>query len=161
MAFTKLSPEVIRKHKGISFTGISAIFFCYNDKGQVFLARRSKNARDEHGRWAPGAGGHKHGETLEETVRRELKEEFTAEPLEIEFLGYFDVFRKLPDGTPTGWLAMCFAVRVDPANVRIGESDMFDDFGWYSLDKLPNPLHSQFDIFLNLHGEKLKAVIAS
>ena len=80
MTFAKLSPEDIRAHKGISFTGISAVFFCYDDEGSIFLARRSKNARDEHGTWAPGAGGHKHGEALERTVRRELKEEFGAEP---------------------------------------------------------------------------------
>jgi len=110
MAFAKLSPAEIRKHKGVSFTGISAIFFCYDDKGKIFLAKRSRNARDEHGRWAPGAGGHKHGETIEETVQRELKEEFDAKPLSINFLGYFDVFRELSDGTPTNWLAMCFAV---------------------------------------------------
>jgi ADP-ribose pyrophosphatase YjhB (NUDIX family) len=97
MTFAKLPPTEIRKHKGISFTGISAIFFCYNDKGQTFLAKRSKNAREEHGKWAPGASGHKHGEALEETVHRELKEEFDAKPLRTDFLGYFDVFRKLPD----------------------------------------------------------------
>lgn len=162
MAFTKLSPTEIRQHKGVSFTGISAIFFCYNDKGQVFLAKRSQNSRDEHGRWAPGAGGHKHGEKIEETVRRELREEFGTEPSkDIQFLGYFDVFRELPDGTPTNWVAMTFAVRVDPASVRISEPEMFDDSGWFSLDELPTPLHSQFDTFLGLYGDALKAAMTS
>lgn len=158
MTFTLLTPAEIRQHKGVSFTGISAVFFCH-DKGQIFLAKRSKNARDEHGRWAPGAGGHKHGETLEATVRRELKEEFGAVPLDIEFLGYFDVLRDLPNGTPTQWLAMTFAVRVDATKVRINEPDMVEDSGWFTLDELPTPLHSQFDLFLQLHGSKLRDVI--
>ncbi len=160
MSFSKLSPTQIDQHKGVSFTGISAVFFCYDDTGRIFLAKRSHNARDEHGRWAPGAGGHEHGETLEETVRRELKEEFGAEPIAIEFIGYFDVFRNSSDGTPTHWLAMTFAVRVNASQMRINEPHMIDDFGWFSLGNLPAPLHSQFDIFLRLHGERLESIVS-
>lgn len=159
MAFTKLSPQDLRAHKGLSFTGISAIFFCYDDNGRVFLAKRSRNARDEQGTWAPGAGGHKHGEAVEDTVRRELKEEFSADPVSIDFLGYFDVFSESDDGTPTNWLAMTFAVRVDPQMLHIAEPHMFDDSGWFLLDELPNPLHSQFGKFLDLHGDKLKETL--
>lgn len=159
MTYSKLSPAQLRKHRGVSFTGISAIFFCYDDAGRVFLAKRSNNARDEHGRWAPGAGGHEYGEALEETVRRELKEEFDAAPIAIEFIGYFDVFRKSSDGMPTHWLAMTFAVRVNASQVRINEPHMVDDFGWFALENLPTPLHSQFDTFLRLHGERLKSIV--
>jgi 8-oxo-dGTP diphosphatase len=159
MALAKLPRAEIRKHQGVSFTGVSTVFFCYDNKGRVFLAKRSKNARDEHGRWTPGAGGHEPGETLEQTVRRELQEEFGAQALRIDFLGYFDVFRKLPDGTPTTWLAMTFAVLVDEDDIQIGEPEMFDESGWFLLDELPRPLHSQFDLFLRLHGDKLRAII--
>jgi 8-oxo-dGTP diphosphatase len=130
-------------------------------KPSAFLARRSKNARDEHGRWDPGAGGLKHGQTLEGNVRRELKEEYDVEPLRLEFVGYRDVFRQLDDGTPTHWLAMDFAVKVDPLKLRIKEPDTFDDSGWFTLDALPNPLHSQFDTFLQLYGERLKAIMVN
>ena len=160
MTFKKLSPEEIRKHKGVSFTGVTTVFFCYNDDGQLFLARRSKNARDEHGRWDPGAGGLKHGQSLEENVKRELLEEYGAKALKLDFIGYRDVFRELDDGTPTHWLAMDFAIKVDPSEVRINEPDMIDEVGWFSLDALPEPLHSQFNTFLELHGDKLKRIMA-
>lgn len=160
MAFIKLSPQDVRKHKGASFTGITTVFWCYNDEGQIFLAKRSKRARDEHGKWDPGAGGLKHGQTLEANLRRELKEEYGAEPLRLDFIGYRDVFRQLDDGTPTHWLAMDFAVKVDPATLRINEPQMFDDSGWFALDELPAPLHSQFDTFLRLHGNTLKRIMA-
>ncbi|HEX9153712.1 MAG TPA: NUDIX domain-containing protein [Candidatus Saccharimonadales bacterium] len=159
MAFTKLSPEDIRKHKGASFTGITTVFWCYDVNGRLFLARRSNNSRDEQGRWDPGAGGLKHGQTLEENVRRELKEEYDVEPLRLDFIGYRDVFRELEDGTPTHWLAMDFAARVDPQKLRIAEPDMFDDSGWFVLDELPSPLHSQFDAFLRVHGDRLKNIM--
>lgn len=160
MTYVKLSPEEIRKHKGASFTGVTTVFWCYDGTGRIFLAKRSANARDEHGRWDPGAGGLKHGQTLEENVRRELKEEYDVEPLQLDFIGYRDVFRQLEDGTPTHWLAMDFAAKVDPAHVRINEPQMFEDSGWFTLDALPNPLHSQFDMFIRQHGDKLRAITA-
>jgi 8-oxo-dGTP diphosphatase len=93
------------------------------------LSKRSKLTRDEHGTWEPGGGGLKHGQTLEENVRRELKEEYGTEPVRLDFIGYRDVFRTRDDGTPTHWLAMDFAVNVDPLKIRINEPDMIDDSG--------------------------------
>lgn len=160
MTFTKLPPEVLREHKGTSFTGIATTFWCYNNHNQLFLAKRSKNARDEQGKWEPGGGGLKYGQTLEENVRRELKEEYDTEPLQMDFMGYRDVFRELDDGTPTHWLAIDFAVKVDPSKVRINEPDMVDDSGWFSLEQLPGPLHSQIPICLRLYSDKLKDFMA-
>lgn len=161
MALSKLSAEDIRKHKGVSFPGIATIFFCYDGNMRLFLAKRSKLARDEHGRWEPGAGGLKHGQTLIQNVRRELKEEYGADPLRIDFIGYWDSFRALKDGTPTHWLLMSFAVKVDPTQLQINEPDMVDDSGWFSLDALPSPLHSQFGTFLQLHGGTLKQIMTT
>lgn len=161
MAFKKLSSQELRKHKGISFPGITTVFFCHNGSGKLFLTKRSSNTRDEHGRWDPGAGGLKHGQTLEDNLRRELHEEYGAEPLRTDFIGYLDVFRKSTEDTPTHWLAMCFAVLINPDQVEINEPDMVDDYGWFELHDLPKPLHSQFDYFIEQHGEKLKRIIVS
>ncbi len=161
MPINKLPPEDIRKHKGVSFTGITTVFWCYDSSCRLFLAKRSQNARDEHGRWDPGAGGLKHGNTLEENVRRELKEEYDVEPLRIDFIGYRDVFRQLDDGTPTHWLAMDFAAKVEPHKVKINEPDTFDDHGWFALEALPDPLHSQFDTFMRLHGDTFRNIMTS
>ncbi len=150
---------MLRVHKGISFTGISTAFLCYDNKGRIFLAKRSNKARDEHGRWDTGAGGLKHGQAIEENMRRELKEEYNVEPIKSDFLGYLDAFRISPSGQPTHWLAMYFAVMVDPKKVKIMEPDMFDDSGWFSLDDLPAPMHSVIDAFLEKHGKKLRRII--
>ena len=159
MAVKKLSQEDLRKHKGISFTGVTTAFMCHDGKGKLFLAQRSKNSRDEHGNWDTGGGGLKHGQAVEDNLRREVKEEYGVEPLYIEFLGYMDAFRETPDGQPTHWLALYFAVLVDPKKVKICEPDMFDKYGWFKLDELPQPIHSQFPKFMKLYGEKLKKAI--
>lgn len=161
MSFLKLSPELIRQHKGISFTGITTAFLCYDGDGKILLTKRSKNTRDEHGRWDAGGGGLKHGESLENNLTREIIEEYNAKPLKIDFLGYLDAFRETADGVPTHWLAMYFAVRINPAAVKINEPDMVDDYGWYSLDDLPSPMHSQFGKFYTQHGAKLRELMAA
>lgn len=156
----KLSPDLLRQHKGISFTGITVVFLCHDGNGKVFLTKRSKNTRDEHGHWDPGGGGLKHGQSVEENLRREVKEEYDIdEPIDLTFLGYFDAFRENADKQPTHWLAMCFAVEIDPAKVHINEPEMVDDSGWFSLDDLPAPMHSQFPKFLELHGDKLRKLV--
>jgi 8-oxo-dGTP diphosphatase len=110
----KLSPEVLRTHKGISFVGVTTTFLCHDGKGNFVMAKRGQNARDEQGRWEIGAGGLKAGTPILENVKREIKEEYNAKALEIEYMGYRDMHRKLDDGTPTHWVALDFAVLVDP-----------------------------------------------
>ena len=107
------------------------------------MAKRSQAARDEKGRWDIGGGGLDWGLTAEENVIKEVQEEYAATPLKVDFLGYRDVFRTLPDATQTHWLALDFAVLVDADDVMINEPHKFDDSGWFTLDKLPKPLHSQ------------------
>jgi len=161
MAQRKLSPATLRAHKGVSFTGISTPFICYDKTGKIFMAKRSKNARDEHGRWDCGSGGLKHGESVEESMLRELREEYgVTKPISVDFLGYFDAFRELPDGTPTHWVVLSFAVQVKTADVHIMEPHMVDDSGWFELNALPEPLHSAWStVFLPQFGDTLKAVI--
>lgn len=156
----KMDSIALRKHKGISFVGVTVSFVCYDKTGQVFMAKRSKNARDEHGKWDGGGGGLKHGDTLENTVRREILEEYGADVLQLDYLGHFEAFRTNEAGQKTHWIAHCYAALVDHGRVRIMEPEIFDDSGWFDLDALPEPLHSQWvEKFLPLYGKKLRKII--
>jgi 8-oxo-dGTP diphosphatase len=159
MSYEKLSADELRLHKGKSFTGISTAFVCYDEDGRVLLAKRSKNARDEHGNWDMGAGGLKFGQTLEQNLWREVKEEYNFSPLKTDFIGYVDAFRIAPDGEPTHWLAMYFAVKVKASEFKVNEPEMIDEYGWFTLDNLPTPLHTQITPFLQKHGARLHKII--
>lgn len=161
MKFKKLPAETLREHKGRSFVGISVVFFLHDGKGRIFLNKRSAMARDEHGRWSPGGGGVKHGQSIEANMLRELREEFNVGSLKTDFLGYFDVFRNAHHDQPAHWLAMCFAVLVNPDDVKINEPEMVDEAGWFTLDTMPSPLHSQFGPFFEKLDDKLRAAITS
>lgn len=156
----KLTPELLRQHKGVSFVGVNTCFFCHDGNGKFVLALRSKNARDEHGTWEIGGGGLKWGALAEDNMRREVLEEYGAKVKEFEFLGYRDVLRTFPDGTNTHWVALDFAALVDPKQVHINEPENFDDIGWFTLKNLPSPLHSQQTTFFNQYSTKLKQILA-
>lgn len=156
MKFQKMTEEEVRLHKGKSFPGVSTVFMCHDGKGKLLLAKRSKGARDEHGAWDPGAGGLDHGFSAEDNVRRELREEYDTEAKQIDFIGYIDAFRESPTGEPTHWLALFFVVLVDPKTVRINEPDKVEELGWFDLDNLPEPLHSQWDIYYDKLGGALR-----
>jgi ADP-ribose pyrophosphatase YjhB (NUDIX family) len=140
--------------KGFDYTGITIVYFCHDGNGNILMNKRSQNCRDEHGRWDIGGGGLDFGLTVEETLKKEIKEEYCADVISYEFLGYRDVHRE-HEGQKTHWIALDFKVLIDPKNVANGEPHKFDEIGWHTLDNLPENIHSQFPKFLELYKDKL------
>ena len=128
--------------RGVDCIGIACIFLCHDGNKRVLLHKRSANCRDEQGRWDCGGGALEFGEEFEEAVRREVFEEYCAKAREITHLATHNILRE-HNGAPTHWVALTFAVHVDPAQVKIGEPHKMDDIGWFTLDALPSPLHSK------------------
>ena len=115
----------------------------YIPECSILLHQRGPGCRDEHGAWDTGGGAIEFGETLEDALRRELLEELSTTPLKIEFLGTYDVHRQ-NDGVQTHWIAIEYAVQVNPKTVKNGEPHKISDMGWFTSKNLPSPLHSQF-----------------
>jgi 8-oxo-dGTP diphosphatase len=128
---------------------VSCVFVCcdaWDSRGRVLLARRGEGARDEPGTWDTGAGALEHGESFADAVRREVREEYTADVLDVETIGVRNIVR-----AGSHWVAVVNAVLVDSRHpVAIGEPHKFDELGWFSLDALPAPLHSQLPATIEL-----------
>ncbi|SCK20821.1 NUDIX hydrolase [Streptomyces sp. WMMB 322] len=134
------TPPALPRDRALTAPTVSCVFVCHDAAGRVLLARRSAGARDEPGTWDTGAGALEHGETFEEAVTREVREEYTATPLAIETVGVRNILR----GSPVShWVAVIFAVHVDPERVAIGEPHKFDSLGWFTPRDPPRPHHSQ------------------
>jgi 8-oxo-dGTP diphosphatase len=129
--------------RGVDFVGVTCSFMCHDGKGKFLMHKRSKNCRDEQGAWDCGAGALEHGESVDEAVKREIKEEYGADVSKLQSTGYRDVHRKLADGTPTHWICLMHAAQVDPKQAKNNEPFKIDEIGWFTLDALPEPLHSQ------------------
>lgn len=140
--------------KGEDYTGIAIVYFCHDGRGNFLMNKRNENCRDEHGCWDQGGGGLEFGHTVDETIKKEVQEEYCTDVLDYEFLGYRDVHREY-NGKKTHWLALDFKVLVDREKAGNGEPHKFDEIGWFTLDNLPTPLHSQTPKFIELYREKL------
>lgn len=146
-------PEKLKKGK--DYIGVGVTFFCHDGSGRFVMGRRSRNARDEHGRWDLGGGTVEFGENAEDTVRREIWEEYGAEARACEFLGYMDVHRE-QEVAPSHWVTLVFKVLVDPAQIHNAEPDKCDEVRWFTLDNLPDDLHSQFPLFMERFRARLQ-----
>ncbi len=128
---------------GIDYVGITTPFYCNDGKGNFLLHKRSRNCRDEHGRWDPGSGKLDFGVSLEENVLREVVEEYGCKGEIQECLPAHDIFRE-HNGIKTHWLAVPFFIKVNPKEVKNNEPEKIDEIGWFRLDNLPKPLHTGF-----------------
>lgn len=140
--------------KGFDYIGVCVTFYCHDGEGNYLFHKRSEKCRDEHGRWDCGGGGLKFGESLLEGVKREIAEEYGVEPLEIEQIGVSDVFREIA-GEQTHWIALRYKVLVDRTQVVNNEPEMHEELGWFTINNLPTPLHSQIPDELELYKDKL------
>lgn len=140
--------------KGIDFIGVTVSYLCHDGEGNYLFHKRGPTCRDEHGRWDCGGGAVEFGDTVIETLHKEIQEEFGVEPLQYEFLGFRDVFRE-QDGTPTRWISIDYHVRLEREKVINAEPHKFLELGWFRLDALPEPMHSQFPLALAQYKDKL------
>lgn len=129
--------------RGIDHIGVGCVALVHDGKGNLLLQKRGEQARDERGAWDLCGGAIEFGDTIEETITKELMEELCVEPIDMEFLVAYDAHRRI-NGVDTHWVQIVYAVKVDPSKVKIGEPHKISQLGWFTSDSLPAPLHSQF-----------------
>ncbi len=128
---------------GTDYIGVTTPFYCNDGKGNFLLHKRSKNCRDEHGAWDPGGGQVEFGESLEESVLREVTEEYGCKGVIQKQVPAHSVLRT-HNGVKTHWIAIPFFILVEKSEVINNEPLKIDEIGWFRLNKLPQPLHSGF-----------------
>ena len=124
--------------KGVDYIGVSAGAMIFNDKGELFLAKRSQQCKNERGHWETPGGSVEFGETLKQAAKREILEELGAE---IEILEQFPAADRLIAAEGQHWVGTTFLARFKPGQTpKIMEPDKCDEIGWFALDNLPQPL---------------------
>ncbi|MDO8610049.1 MAG: NUDIX domain-containing protein [bacterium] len=133
--------------KGFDYIGVTVCFYCYDNNNKLLLQKRSENCRDEQGHWDCGGGAMKFGESFEQAVRREVKEEYCVNIEKLTFVGVNNVLRE-HKVQKTHWIAILYACLVDSTKTKIGDPEKMDEIGWFNINKLPKPLHSMYLIHL-------------
>lgn len=139
---------------GEDFTGVTIVYFCHDGEGNMLMHKRGLRCRDEQGHWDCGGGGLEFGDTVEDTLRKEIAEEFGTDVLAHEFLGYRDVHR-VNNGKKTHWIALDFKVLVDREKAHNAEPHKFDAIGWFPIGEFPEPRHSQYQAFWDRYQSRL------
>ncbi len=143
---------------GIDYTGIGVSFLCHDGAGNILLSQRSERCRDEHHCWEAGGGKLEYGEDPREAVLREIREEYGVEGIIDRALPAVSLTRE-HQGKPTHWITLPFVVRVPREGVKNGEPEFISELGWFSLDALPQPLHTGFAATMSVLGSEVRAVI--
>lgn len=138
-----VAEDKVDLRRGIDHIGVGAASIIHDGQGKLLLMKRGPKARDERGCWDVCGGAIEFGESVDEAIKREVMEELCVEVKDIDFLEVYDAHRE-HEGSRTHWIQIVHAVLVDPKGVKIGEPHKISEIGWFGLDDLPSPLHSQF-----------------
>lgn len=143
---------------GKDYVGVATPFYCLDSNGCILFQKRSSNTRDESGRWDPGSGKLEKGLTLEENVKKEVKEELSADAEIIGRLPAHGIFRE-HEGEDTHWLAACFFVRVDRDEVKLNEPEKIDELKWAEIGDFPEPIHTGFKDTFDEYREQFEEIV--
>jgi ADP-ribose pyrophosphatase YjhB (NUDIX family) len=137
---------------GSDYIGITTPFYCNDGKGTFLFHKRSQNCRDEQGMWDPGGGKLEFGQALEESVLREVKEEYGVDGIIQEYIPAHSVIR-YHNGVKTHWVAIPFFILVTRDAVSNNDPKKIDELDWFTLTNLPKPLHTGFQYTFNHYQE--------
>ena len=129
-------------------TGTDAAVF--DDRGRILLQKRS----DFHVWGLPG-GSIEVGETLEQAVRREVKEETGYDAEVVRLVGAYSdpdhTTTRYPDGQLVHYVSLTFECRVVGGSLRTDEES--DAVAWFAPDALPPDLMPE-------HAPRLRDALA-
>jgi 8-oxo-dGTP diphosphatase len=107
----------------------------YKD-GKILLGKR-KNSHGE-GEYAPPGGHLEHGESFEEGIKREVREETGIEISNIKFL----LLANQRDYLPNHFVNISFTADWESGEPQILEPHKIERWDWYSIDALPTPQYA-------------------
>lgn len=138
--------------KGVDYIGIAVGAMVFNQKGELFLSKRGKNARNERGYWEVPGGSVEFGEKLENAIKREMKEEYGVD---IELIDQFPAVNHLIPHEKQHWAPTTFLARIKSDQApMILEPEKCEKIGFFPLDSLPSPLSIVTKIDLEYYGKK-------
>ncbi len=123
--------------RGIDYIGVGVGAVLVDDQGQLFLARRGPQAKNERGLWEFPGGSVEFGEKLADALAREMREEYGVEIAVSELLDVVDHI--LPD-EGQHWVSPTFICAITAGKPAIREPEKCTEIGWFHPDETPEDL---------------------
>jgi 8-oxo-dGTP diphosphatase len=121
--------------KGIDYIGVGIGAVILNDDGKVFLAKRGKKARNEAGKWECPGGGMRFGDTMQETIIREMQEEFG---ISVAVGRQLEAVDHLMPEDKQHWVAIAFVCTIKSGTPEIKEPEKCEAIGWFTVEQMRN-----------------------
>lgn len=139
--------------RGVDYIGVGVGAILVNDAGQLFLAKRGEQAKNERGCWEFPGGSVEFGETLAAALKREMQEEYAVE---IEVGELLDVVDHILREEGQHWVSPTYICRIKAGEPRIVEPEKCAEIGWFSPHAVPEPLSviSRINLKHYLHTRK-------
>ncbi len=139
--------------------GVGALIF--NKHGQVLLSLRGSKAKNERGKWEIPGGAVEFGETLEQALKREVKEELG---IEIEVITMLQVADHILPEENQHWVSPTFICSVKSGSPVIMEPGKSDQIQWFSIDEaanlpLANVTQKDIELIKGLGRAKIEKII--
>jgi len=123
--------------RGIDYIGVGVGALIVNPKGRVFLAKRGIKAKNERGLWEFPGGSVEFGETLSQSLTREMQEEYGITIRVIQLLDVVDHI--LPD-EGQHWVSPSFICEIESGEPTILEPEKCSEIGWFDPFDMPSDL---------------------
>ena len=123
--------------RGIDYIGVGVGAILVNERGELFMAQRGPQAKNERGLWEFPGGSVEFGETLAAALRREMREEYG---IEIEVGELLDVADHILPEEGQHWVSPTYICRVLSGEPHIQEPDKCSQIGWFAPDDTPDHL---------------------
>jgi len=122
---------------GKDFIGFGCGALIVNDKNQILLIRRTEKCQGGlKGIWSRPGGAVEFGETVEQAIKREIKEELN---IDIELFGkntfHEDIVIK--DEEKRHWVTYGPFAKIISGELKNMEPEKHDKLEWFDLDNLP------------------------
>jgi len=119
--------------KGVDYIGVGVGAIIVNEERKLFLAKRGREARNESGKWEFPGGGVEFGDTLVDTLKREIMEEYG---IQIEVGRLLDVCDHIITTEHQHWVSPSYLCTVIKGEPKILEPHKCDEIGWFSVEEI-------------------------
>ncbi len=131
---------------GKDYIGVGVGALIFNGEGKLLLTLRGKKAKNEQGKWEIPGGAVEFGETIEESLKREIKEELD---IEIEVIEMLQLCNHIIPDEKQHWVSPTYICKIVKGKPRIMEPEKCDRIGWFNLEdaeRLPLSIVTKQDI---------------
>lgn len=119
--------------KGKDYVGVGIGAIIIDSNGRLLLSQRGPKARNEVGKWEFPGGSVEFGDTMEQTIKREIKEELGVDIATYQQLPVLDHILK-EEGQH--WITSGFISKIKRGKPTIKEPDKCSAIGWFTLKEM-------------------------